>query len=181
MTAESRGPELDPTTRRDRIEAGRIVLRRACLQDLAMIHGAMSDPGVMRYWSTPPHTDIATSRDWLESMIAADPAISDDFIIEHDGQPVGKLGCWRLPELGYLLHPDFHGRGYASAALTAFVAYMRSRGLPGLKADVDPRNLASLRLLERAGFVETARVAGTWLVAGELCDSVYLELALSPS
>lgn len=181
MTDQSGGPELDPATRLDRIEAGRIVLRRARLEDLAMFHAAMSDPAVMRYWSTPPHEDLETSRDWVKAMVEADFAISDDFVIEADGQPVGKLGCWRLPELGYLLHPDFHGRGYASAALTAFIAYMRSRGLPGLKADVDPRNLGSLRLLERAGFLETARVAGTWLVAGELCDSVYLELVLNPA
>lgn len=181
MIAHSGGQALDPAARRDRIEAGRVVLRRACDDDLAMFHAAMSDPGVMRYWSTPPHEDLATSRDWVAAMIAADPQISDDFVIEVGGRPIGKLGCWRIPELGYLLHPDFHGQGYASEALAAFVDYMRRRGLAALKADVDPRNLASLRLLERAGFVETARVAGTWLVAGELCDSVYLELSLTPS
>lgn len=172
---------LDPATRQDRIEAGRVVLRRALPSDLAMIHAAMSDSGVMRYWATPPHVDIDTSRDWLEAMIAADPVISDDFIIEHDGQPIGKMGCWRLPEFGYLLHPAYHGRGLASEALAALVGYLRGRGLARLKADVDPRNAASLRLLERAGFTETGRASGTWLVAGELCDSIYLELVLNPS
>lgn len=172
---------LDPATRRDRIEAGRVVLRRAVPGDLAMIHAAMSDPGVMRYWATPPHADLATSRDWLEAMMAADPAISDDFIVEHGGQAIGKMGCWRLPEFGYLLHPEYQGRGLASEALAALVGYMRGRGLPKLKADVDPRNTPSLRLLERAGFAVTGHASGTWLVAGELCDSVYLELALNPS
>lgn len=181
MTEQCGSPELDPATRRDRIEAGRIVLRRARPDDLAMLHAAMSDPDVMRYWSTPPHGEIDTTWDWLEGMIAADPAINDDFIIEHDGQPIGKMGCWRLPEFGYLLHPAFHGRGLASEALAALIDYLRGRGLPQLKADVDPRNTASLRLLERAGFAETGRASGTWLVAGELCDSVYLELELSPS
>ena len=181
MTAPPNPPELDPATRRDRIVAGRIVLRRARLDDLAMFHAAMSDPGVMRYWSTPPHEDLATTRDWVESMVGADPAISDDFVIELDGRPIGKLGCWRLPELGYLLHPDHHGHGYAAEALAAFVDYIRQRGLPRITTDVDPRNLPSLRLLERAGFVETGRATGTWVVAGELCDSVYLELPLNPS
>jgi [ribosomal protein S5]-alanine N-acetyltransferase len=172
---------LDQAKRRDRIEAGRVVLRRARSDDLAMFHAAMSDPVVMRYWSTPAHEHLDTSRDWVEAMVAADPAISDDFVIELGGQAIGKLGCWRLPELGYLLHPDFHGHGYASEALAAFIDYIRGCGLPGLKADVDPRNRASLALLERAGFVETSRVAGTWLVGGELCDSVYLELVLNPA
>lgn len=172
---------LDPATRRDRIEAGRVVLRRAVPSDLAMIHRAMSDPVVMRYWSTPPHADLATTQDWLYGMIVADPAVSDDFVIEVDGQPAGKLGCWQIPELGYLLHPAFQGRGLASAALDAFIGYMCGRGLPSLKADVDPRNAASLRLLERAGFTVTGQAGRTWLVGEEWCDSVYLELTLNPS
>jgi RimJ/RimL family protein N-acetyltransferase len=172
---------LDPATRLDRIEAGRLTLRRARSDDLAMFHAAMSDAAVMRYWSTPPHTDLAVSRDWVEAMVGADPAISDDFVIEVAGQPIGKLGCWRLPELGYLLHPDFQGCGYAGEALAIFADYMRNRGLRRITADVDPRNVASLRLLERAGFVVTGRATGTWLVGEELCDSVYLELPLNPS
>lgn len=172
---------LDPATRQDRIEAGRVVLRRARPDDLAMFHAAMSDPGVMRYWATPPHPDLATTEQWLADMIAADPLISDDFVIEYQGQPIGKMGCWRLPEFGYLLHPAFHGQGLASEALAGLVHYMRRRGLPRLRADVDPRNAASLRLLERAGFIETGRATRTWLVGGEWCDSVYLELDLNPS
>lgn len=172
---------LDPATRQDRIEAGRVVLRRAVAGDLAMFHAAMSDPVVMRYWSTPPHPDLATTRDWLGAMIAADPAASDDFVIEIDRQPAGKLGCWQMPELGYLLHPAFQGQGLASAALAAFIGYMRGRGLRGLKADVDPRNAASLRLLERAGFTMTGQASRTWLAGEEWCDSVYLELTLNPS
>lgn len=172
---------LDPATRRDRIEAGRVVLRRAAADDLAMFHAAMSDPVVMRYWSTPPHADLVTTQDWLDGMIVADPAESDDFVIEVGGQPAGKLGCWQLPELGYLLHPAFQGQGVASAALAAFIAYMRERRLPSLKADVDPRNVASLRLLERASFAVTGRANRTWLVNGKWCDSLYLELALNPS
>jgi len=172
---------LDPASREDRIVAGRVVLRRARQGDLAMFHSAMSDVGVMRYWSTPPHADLATTEAWLTDMIAADPQLSDDFVIEYQGQPIGKMGCWRLPEFGYLLHPDFQGQGLASDALAGLIAYLRRRGLPRLKADVDPRNAASLRLLERAGFVVTGRASGTWLVAGKLCDSVYLELALTPS
>lgn len=172
---------LDPATRCDRIDAGRVVLRRAAADDLPMFHAAMSDPAAMRYWSTLPHPDLATTRDWLDGMIAADPGSSDDFVIEVDGQPAGKLGCWQVPELGYLLHPAFQGQGLASAALAAFTAYMRARGLPSLKADVDPRNAASLRLLERAGFIVTGQASRTWLVGDEWCDSLYLELALNPS
>ena len=81
---------LNPASRRDRIEAGRIALRRARPDDVDMFHAAMRDPAVMHYWSTPPHSEFATTRDWLDGMISADPATSDDFVIEVDGRIVGS-------------------------------------------------------------------------------------------
>ena len=169
---------LDPATRLDRIETARLVLRRATLRDLDAFHAVMRDPRAMRYWSTPPHQDIEQTRLWLTAMVAADPAISDDFVIELGGAAIGKLGAFRLPEVGFLLHPDHHGQGYAREALAAYTGYVRARGLPGLTADVDPRNVASLALLTGAGFVETGRAARSWLVGEEWCDSIYLGLEL---
>ena len=111
-------------------------------------------------------------------MVEVDPASSDDFIVTLDGQLVGKLGAWKLPEVGFLIEPAYWGRGYAREALRAFIDRRRLLGSSELMADVDPRNHASLRLLERAGFVETGRASATWNVGGELCDSVYLRLEL---
>ena len=172
------GVILDPATRLDRIETARLVLRRATLQDLPAFHAAMRDPHAMRYWSTPPHDDIEQTRQWLTGMIEADAATSDDFVIELDGAAIGKLGAWHLPEIGFLIHPDQQGQGYGAEALTAFIAYIRSRGLPCLKADVDPRNAACLALLRRAGFIGTGSAEKTWLVGDEWCDSIYMGLEL---
>lgn len=171
------GLSLDPSTRLERIDTARLVLRRASFNDLEAFHAAMSDPRAMRYWSTAPHGDLEQTRLWLASMIAADPATSDDFVIELGGAAIGKLGAYCLPEVGFLLHPDHHGQGYGREALAAFTSYIRQRGLPGLTADVDPRNAASLALLKGGGFAETGRAERTWLVGDEWCDSIYLGLA----
>ncbi len=130
----------------------------------------------MRYWSTPPHGEIEQTRLWLTGMVEADPALSDDFVIELNGAAIGKLGAFRLPEVGFLLHPDYHGQGFGREALAAFIAYIGARGLPNLTADTDPRNAASLALLKSAGFVETGRAERSWLVGEEWCDSIYLAL-----
>lgn len=157
----------------------RVVLRRARMSDLGSVHAIMSDPRVMRYWSTPPHENLHQTEEWLRAMVLADPAHSDDFILECEGEVVGKLGCWKLPEIGFHLARDRWGQGIASEALDLFLRRRRSLGEPGrLVADVDPRNLASLALLRRHGFVETGRASATWEVGGELCDSVYLALDL---
>jgi [ribosomal protein S5]-alanine N-acetyltransferase len=143
------------------------------MDDLAAMHAILSDPQAMRFWSTLPHASLDETARWLASMVEANPAISDDFILEADGQVIGKLGCWQLPEIGYLLRPSVWGRGYASEAMAAYLANRRRYGPGTLTADTDPRNTASIRLLQRHGFVETGRAEKTWLIGGEWFDSIY--------
>jgi RimJ/RimL family protein N-acetyltransferase len=162
----------------DEIRTDRLLLRRARMDDTAAMHRIMSDPVAMRYWSTPPHVELAQTERWMASMMDADSATSDDFILTLDGALIGKLGAWQLPEVGFLIDPAHWGHGYATEAMTAFVDRRRALGSAELTADVDPRNESSLRLLQRCGFVETHRAAGTWQVGDELCDSVYLQLTL---
>jgi RimJ/RimL family protein N-acetyltransferase len=52
------------------------------------------------------------TREWLAGMVAADPAASSDFVVEHGGRVIGKAGCWRVPEIGYILHPDYWSKGW---------------------------------------------------------------------
>lgn len=161
----------------DTIETARLRLRRARADDLDDLHAVLSDPAAMRYWSTPPHATLAETRLWLSEMLAAPAAVSDDFVIEQAGRVIGKAGCWRLPEIGFILHSGQWRRGYAREALAALVPRLFARfDMPAITADVDPRNRASLGLLRGLGFVETGRASRTWDVGGTWCDSVYLAL-----
>lgn len=161
----------------DEIRTERLLLRRARVDDAVAMHRIMSDPVAMRYWSTPPHKTLGDTERWIASMVEAGAA-RDDFIVTLDGQLVGKLGAWKLPEVGFLLDPRIWGMGYAAEALDAYVDRRRILGSVELTADVDPRNRASIRLLKRTGFYETGRASGTWQVGDELCDSIYFRLSL---
>ena len=159
----------------DEIVTARLRLRRAEMDDLAAIHAVLSDAQAMRYWSTPPHATLEQSRVWLASMVAASPSESDDFLIEYEGRVIGKVGCWRMPEIGFILHSDFWGKGLAREAVGAAIEHiLATLPVEAIIADVDPRNAASLRLLTRLGFVETGRADRTMQVGEEWCDSVYL-------
>ncbi len=160
----------------DEIHTERLLLRRARQEDAAAMHAIMSDPIAMRYWSSLSHRSMAETERWMASMVALDPAASDDFIVTYQGRLIGKLGSYALPQTGYLIAPVHWGQGFASEALGAFIARRQSFGSNELTADVDPRNMASLRLIERHGFIETGRATGTWLIGEELCNSVYLKL-----
>lgn len=158
----------------------RLFLRRARMGDLEDFHAIFSNVDAMRYWDCLPHADISQTERFLKGMVAASPLESDDFVLELEGRAIGKAGCWRPGEIGYILHPDWWGKGLAREALRAIIPH-NFKTLPAdrLRADVDPRNTASLRLLSRLGFSETGRAANTIQVGEEWCDSVYLELKRS--
>lgn len=155
----------------------RLTLRTAREDDLAAIHAVLSDPRATRWWSTPPHDSLDQTRTWLDGMMANGPD-NPDFVIERDGVVIGKAGFWRLPEVGYILHPDHWGQGLAGEAVAAAIEHVfATRDFDQLTADVDPENAASIRLLERMGFVRTGFAERTFNVGGEWKDSVYYGLS----
>lgn len=155
----------------------RLLLRPASAADVAALHRIFNNHAAMAYWSTPPHKNVAQTEAWVAAMMAIDPQEGEDFLVERDGCIIGKAGLYRFPEIGFILHPDAWGMGYAQEALSAVIgrAFLVHR-LRSVHADVDPRNGASLRLLQRLGFRVVGHAPRTWNVGGHWCDSVYLRL-----
>lgn len=155
----------------------RLLLRRARADDLEDFHAILSDPRAMRYWSRPEHEHLSDSRAFVDFLIASPANGSDDFVLDLDGRAIGKAGSWAPPEVGFILHPHHWGQGYAFEAMSVLVPYLfETHDVPELTADVDPRNAASLALLDRLGFRRTGYAERTLKWRDEWCDSVYLAL-----
>jgi phosphinothricin acetyltransferase len=91
-------------------------------------------------------------------------------------------------------HPGYHptvehsihvaaghrGRGVGTALLDAIVARARALGRSVVVGGIDGANEASIRLHERAGFREVARMPGIGRKHGEVLDLVLLQLDLDP-
>jgi RimJ/RimL family protein N-acetyltransferase len=72
-------------------------------------------------------------------------------------RPLEDLG----PEIVYSLAPSVWGRGYATEAARAVVAYaLGALGLPEVLAEVDEGNAASVAVAERLGMIPFGTVAG---------------------
>jgi len=159
------------------IRTQRLWLRRAEPGDLMALHAIFTDPRAMRYWARPAHDNLDQSRAYLDRMMNPQPGTADDYVIELKGKVIGKAGAWRLPEVGFILHPDHWGKGYAHEALWAVIQHLfATHPIDPIVAEADPRNAASLGLLSRLGFIETHRAEKTLLWGDEWCDSVYLAL-----
>lgn len=57
------------------------------------------------------------------------------------------------PEIAYFFAREAWGRGYAGELVTASLEYARACGLTAVRAFVHPKNAASRRVLERAGYI----------------------------
>ena len=104
-------------------------------------------------------------------------------VIEHDGEAIGDVLLWmdgeqdRSAEIGWVLHPDHGGQGFASEAVRAvldlgFDHYRLHR----IVARMDARNTASARLAERLGMRKEAHHRQDWWSKGEWTDTLIYAL-----
>ncbi len=122
-----------------------------------------------------PYTREA-AREWIEFATACRP--ETDFAIEVAGEAAGGVGMKpgidieRLSaEIGYWLGEPFWGKGIATAALSATVAYaFRELGMARVFAVPFATNAASARVLEKAGFVREAVMRSSAVKEGRLLD-----------
>lgn len=54
-------------------------------------------------------------------------------------------------ELGWVIHPDFWGNGYATEAVSAMLKALHQRGFRCILAGAFSQNTASLRVMQKAG------------------------------
>lgn len=95
------------------------------------------------------------------------------------GEVAGNIACFRdfgEPEIGYWLGRDFWGRGVATEALAAFLREITERPI---YARVAQDNIASLRVLQKCGFIITGEDKGYAPARGEITAEYVLTLAAS--
>lgn len=159
----------------DTLRTQRLLLRRFVSSDLEAMHAIFGDPETMRYWSTLPHVALSETQEWLdETMQAVAAEQSDDFAVTLDGMVIGKAGLWRSNEIGMIFARHAWGSGLAREALQAVIERAVASGTDPIVAEVDPRNLRSLRCLLGLGFVQTGSAQRTFCLGGVWSGSVYL-------
>ena len=155
----------------DTVETSRLRLRAHRVEDLPAVAAMWADPLVVKHLGIAPLTQEDS---WSRILRYAGHWAMLGFgywAIEEKstGSLVGDLGFADYlrniqpsiagrPEMGWILSPSMHGRGYATEAVRAALAWgaSRFRSNPPV-CIIEPANLASLRVAEKCGFRETAR------------------------
>jgi ribosomal-protein-alanine N-acetyltransferase len=155
----------------DVFQTERLRAREMSLDDLDFIASLLADPEVMRFY--PKVCSREESRGWIERQLARYAAHGHGLWLVLDrgtGEPVGQVGLLRQrvdereePEVGYLLHRPFWGRGYATEAARATRDHaFRVLGHPRVISLIRPENVPSQRVARRLGMapVRTTTFAG---------------------
>lgn len=171
--------DLEPLT------TERLLLRRSRVDDADAISAYRSDPQVHRYqgWE---RTDPDGVRDEIESMTSrtpGDPGGWVQFSVEEreTGLLVGDVGMSPAEDepgvikVGYTMDPAFQGRGYATEAVAALVAYaFESLGAEVVRAFASAENVPSIRVAEKVGMLLVERFERTY--QGETWRGVRYEI-----
>ncbi|MCI6434846.1 MAG: GNAT family N-acetyltransferase [Clostridiales bacterium] len=78
-------------------------------------------------------------------------------------------------ELGYVIHPDYQNRGYATEALTASIHELFRQGYSRIRTGHFEENPASRRVMEKSGMHPISRV-DTIEYRGKLHKCLYFEI-----
>src|SRR5580692_1066424 len=153
------------------IETQRLIMRGHRLEDFVDCAAMWADPLVTRHIGGKPFSKEET---WARLLRYAGHwswlgfgywAIEE----KNTGSFVGELGfadykrdiepsLEGAPELGWALASGVHGKGYATEAVRAIVAWGEAHfGLVRTVCIVHPENLASIRVAEKCGYREFQR------------------------
>jgi ribosomal-protein-alanine N-acetyltransferase len=168
------------------LETERLFLRRIDTIDVDAVLELRGNPQTMKYIPRPL---AKTKEDALEHIAMINEKIDDNIAInwvitlKDNPQLIGIIGHYRIQtenyraEIGYMILPQYHGKGIAAEAIKAVVEYgFEEMQLHSIEAIIDPENQASEKVLLKSGFVKEAHIKENEYYNGKFIDTVIYSL-----
>ena len=170
------------------LETDRLTLRPFQDGDAEALYAIQRRPDVTRYlyWGPRSRADVRRMIERRKRLIGFErtgDALLLAATLPASGALIGDVMLRWLSEehsqgeVGFVLHPDHHGHGYATEMSAAMLEVgFQGLGLHRIIGRCDARNAASARVMERLGmlreahFVENEFIKGEW--AGELVYAI---------
>jgi ribosomal-protein-alanine N-acetyltransferase len=164
----------------------RLVLRQMNEGDAQEMFFLRSDERVMKYLDRKPAQSVDEALAFIKMIntaIANNESINWAITLKGDSRIIGDICFWRIDgpnyraEVGYRLHPEQHGKGIMNEALMAILDYgFNVMKLHSVEANTNPENQASIKLLERNGFVREGYFKENYFFDGKFLDSAVYSL-----
>lgn len=169
-----------------RLETQRLILREVRDNDVADFFLLRSNPSIMQFIPRPV---AKTEQDVLDLIQAGRDGYEKSemmtlaMALKDTDRFIGAVGFyrvnwdWQRTEVGYILNPEYRGKGYVHEAMVALLDYAFDEiGFHSLEAVIDPRNQASINVVEKLGFVKEGHIKEREFWNGEYLDTLIYSL-----
>ena len=168
------------------LESERLLLRRLNVGDVNEVIELRGNPEVMKYVPRPlikTNEEALAHIEMIEDKIVSNIGINWAITLKGSPKMIGIIGHYKIQpenyrsEIGYMILPQYHGKGITSEAVKIVVQYgFDNLQLHSIEAIIDPRNNASEKVLQKNGFVKEAHILENEFYEGEFLDTVIYSL-----
>ncbi len=168
------------------LETERLLLRQLTMDDVPVLFEMRTNPLMNRYTDRPAMKTMDEAAEKMKtilSMVEKREGIAWAILLRETGKQIGDISFWRLikehyrAEIGYGLLPDYWEKGFMTEAARCVIGHgFNNLNIHSIEANVNPENVASIRLLEKLNFVREAYFRENYFHDGKFLDSAIYSL-----
>ncbi len=151
-----------PIRKKAQIKTERLILKPYSEQDIGALIDLLTNPEVTSTFMVPEMESRSCAEELVKKLIVfsqPDDAKHLEYGIYLSEKLIGFINDCGVEgdeiEIGYVIHPQYQGRGYATEAVHAVITELREMGFRKVTAGYFSENMASLRVMEKCGMQKT--------------------------
>ncbi|MEO8087228.1 MAG: GNAT family N-acetyltransferase [Bacteroidota bacterium] len=168
------------------LETERLILREMTMDDAPVLFEMRTHPLMNRYTDRAKMKTMEEAEQKMKTiieMVESRNGIAWAIELKESKKQIGDISFWRLikehyrAEIGYALLPEYWEKGIMSEAARCAIDYGFSMlNFHSIEANVNPNNVASMKLLEKMNFVREAYFRENYYYDGKFLDSAIYSL-----
>ena len=168
------------------LETENLILRQISPNDDHEVFELRSNPETMKFIPRPLAETIEDAQKFITectTSIEKNELINWAIASKKEDKLIGMIGFFRMQpenfrgEVGYILNPNFHGKGIMKEALDKALQFgFRTLNFHSIEAVIDPKNTASENLLVKANFKKEAHFKENFFYNNEFLDTIIYSL-----
>jgi ribosomal-protein-alanine N-acetyltransferase len=168
------------------LETERLRLRELTMDDVPVLFEMRTNELTTRFTDRSKMKTMEEAVEKMKTILALvekRDGIAWAIEMKESGKQIGDISFWRIDkehyraEIGYALLPDYWEKGYMTEAARCAIDYGFSMlNFHSIEANVNPNNIASIRLLEKMKFVREAYFRENFYFNGKFLDSAIYSL-----